>query len=265
MTSCPLITVTTDFGEDGYYLGAMRGVLYSLCREATLVDITHQITPYSPLEGSFILDQATSTFPAGTVHLAVVDPGVGGLRKPIFLRARDCWFVGPDNGIFTPFLDDAEAVYRIREEVALPGRTTTFDGRDLFAPAAARLARGEDPATLGEPTQQVARLHVPRPQRDGGSVVGRVLFHDRFGNLITNIRRDDLSGLGEDVEVWVGTYRMRRLSRTYDDVALGETMALIGSSGHLEVAVSQGNAAAHLGVGKGERVRVRRSPESVPA
>jgi len=255
--SRPIITLTSDFGEEGYYPGAMRGVLLSLCPDAQLVDITHQITPFSPLEGSFILEQATRTFPPGTVHLAVVDPGVGGIRKSIFLRHRGMWYVGPDNGIFTPFAAEAEAVYRIREdEVALPGRSRTFDGRDLFAPAAARLARGDDPSTLGEPTAQVARLHIPRPRREGSALVGQVLYHDHFGNLITNIRAGDLTPYGPKIEVWVGTYRMRSLAGTYEEAAIGEAIALVGSSGHLEVAVSQGNAAAHLGVGKGERVRI---------
>lgn len=258
MTRRPIITLTTDFGEDGYYLGAMRGVLLSRCPDALLVDITHRITPYSPLEGSFILSQSARHFPPGTVHLAVVDPGVGGIRKPIFLRSGGHWFVGPDNGLFTPFLDGAEGVYRIREdEVALPDRSRTFDGRDLFAPAAARLAVGEDPECLGEITNQIARLHMPRPRREGSTLVGQVLFQDHFGNLITNVRRQDLAPLGSPLEVWVGTYRMRGLSGAYDEAALGETIALVGSSGHLEIAVSQGNAAAHLGVGKGERVRIR--------
>jgi len=265
MTPRPIITLTTDFGEDGYYLGAMRGVLLQHCRDATLVDITHHITPFSPLEASFVLEQSARNYPEDTVHLAVVDPGVGGVRKPIFLRSGGFWFVGPDNGIFTPFLEDADEVYRIRDDLAAESRSHTFEGRDLFAPVAARLARGEDPGELGEPTPQVARLHIPRPQRDGDSLVGRVLFHDHFGNLITNIRETDISALGGDLEVWVGTYRMRQLSRTYEDGGLGSPMALIGSSGHLEVAVAQGNAAAYLGVGKGERVRVMNAPQNVPA
>jgi hypothetical protein len=255
--SRPLITLTTDFGEDGYYLGAMRGVLLSVCPDATLVDITHNITPFSPLEGSFVLSQATRTFPPGTVHLAVVDPGVGGLRKAIFLEHGGSYYVGPDNGLFTPFLREAGAVYRIREEeAALPNRSNTFDGRDLFAPVAARLARGEDPEILGETTLQVARLHIPRPRRENGALVGQVLYHDHFGNLITNIRDADLEAYGPDCEVWVGTYRMPSLVTTYEDAILGEAIALVGSSGHLEVAVSRGNAAAQLGVGKGERVRI---------
>lgn len=257
MSRPPIITLTSDFGDAGYYVGAMRGVLLSLCPEARLVDLTHRVSPYSPLEGSLVLAQACTTFPEGTVHLAVVDPGVGGIRKPIIVRSRGYFFVGPDNGIFTPFLDGKECVYRIREDVALPDRSATFHGRDLFAPAAARLARGDDPETLGEPSHQAVHLHVPRPRREGCLLAGQVLYVDHFGNLITNIHRADLGGLGTELRVTIGTHEIRQLSRTYQDGALGESLALVGSSGYLEVAVVQGNAGAQLGMGKGERVRVR--------
>lgn len=256
MSSRPIISLTTDFGENDYYLGAVRGVLLGLCRDAVLVDITHQVTPYSVLEGSFALSQACPAFPEGTVHLAVVDPGVGGLRKPIIVVSGGHFFVGPDNGLFTPFLGEGSAVYRIHEKDG-SGNGETFHGRDIFAPAAARLARGESPDALGDPTAQAVRLHIPRPRRDGGMVEGEVLWTDRFGNLITNIHRRDLSRLGGEVDIQVGTYRISRLSRTYEDGMLGESLALVGSSGYLELAVVQGNAGGQLGVGKGERVRVR--------
>ena len=264
MTQPKIITLTTDFGEGGYYLGAMRGVLLSRCPEARLVDITHKIASFSSMEASFVLHQAAGYFPEGTVHMAVVDPGVGGIRKAIFLESGGRWFVGPDNGVFTPFLEGAR-VFRIKESIALPGRSKTFDGRDIFAPAAAALASGTPPEEIGEPTTQVVRLHIPRPRQEGDALVGKVLFADRFGNLITNIRRSDVEGMGKDLEIWVGTYRTRRMAETYEDAAFGEILALIGSSGHLEVAVCQGSAAAHLGVGQGERVRVRSLPKNVPA
>ena len=261
----PIITLTTDFGHEGYYLGAMRGVLLKECPHANLVDITHSISPFSAIEGSFILDQAARMFPERSVHLAVVDPGVGGLRKPIFLQSGGHWFVGPDNGLFTPFFEGAEAIYRIKNDTLPPSKSNTFDGRDIFAPVAGRLAAGADPTSLGEPTTQVARLHIPRPRKEPDNLQGKVLFHDHFGNLITNIKKRDLEEFGGKVEVWVGTSRLRRLARTYDDAALGSVIALIGSSGHLEIAVCQGNAAAHLGAGKGERVRVVHVKENVTA
>lgn len=251
-----LITLTTDFGTAGYYVGAMRGVLLSLHPEARLVDITHEVTPYSVLEASWVLSEACPRFPEDTVHLAVVDPGVGGRRKPLIVRSQGHWFVGPDNGLFTPFLEDEASVYRIRDAVALPNSSATFHGRDLFAPAAARLARGEPVLDLAEPVAQAMRLHLPRPRRDGRQVVGQVLYADRFGNLVTNIHRDNLKP-EEPWEVLVGAYRIARVARTYQDGSLGESLALFGSSGFLELAVVEGDAAAQLGVGRGERVRVR--------
>jgi S-adenosylmethionine hydrolase len=250
-----LITLTTDFGEEGYYIGAMRGVILSICPEATLVDISHRITPFSPLEGSFVLSQACPAFPEGTVHLAVVDPGVGGLRKPIVVQTKEHLFVGPDNGLFTPFLEKAKGIYRIAEDDN--ARSHTFHGRDVFAPVAARLAQGTPVEVVGEPTSQAVRLHMPRPRNEGGGVIGQVVHIDRFGNLVTNIHRYDLEPLGPRVEVGVGTYHIAGLARTYEDGIMGESLALLGSSGLLELAVTQGNAAGQLGVGKGERVRVR--------
>jgi S-adenosylmethionine hydrolase len=253
-----LITLTTDFGEDGYYVGAIKGVILSICPDAQLVDITHQITPYSPLEGSFALSHAAPSFPAGTVHLAVVDPGVGGLRKPIVVETEHHCFVGPDNGLFTPFLDQAKAIYRIRDDrEALSSPSHTFHGRDIFAPVAARLALGETIDSLGDPIGQAARLHMPHPRQEMESVVGQVVSIDRFGNLITNIHQRDLKSLGPRVDIQVGTYTIPGLARTYEDGMLGESLALLGSSGYLELAVVQGNAGGQLGVGKGERVRVR--------
>jgi S-adenosylmethionine hydrolase len=256
MTHRPIITLTTDFGGDCYYVGAMRGVILSRCPEATLVDITHQVTPFNPLEGSFILSQACPTFPEGTIHLAVVDPGVGGLRKPIIVQSRGHCFVGPDNGLFTPFLDGNERVFRIREET-IPDRSDTFHGRDIFAPVVALLGAGKDPGELGEATGQAVHLHIPRPRRERNGIVGQVLYSDRFGNLITNIHRNDVEPLGAPLGVQVGTCRIPHLSRTYGDGSVGESLALFGSSGFLELAVVQGSAGGELGVGKGERVRVQ--------
>jgi S-adenosylmethionine hydrolase len=256
MTRRPVITLTTDFGENDYYVGAMRGVILSLCPQANLVDITHHVTPYSALEGSFVLSQACRTFPSGTVHLAVVDPGVGGLRKPLIVSSGEHRFVGPDNGLFTPFLDRGAEIFRIREE-GLAGGSDTFHGRDVFAPVAARLAGGEPPEALADATQQAVRLHIPRPRREGRSVLGEVFAIDRFGNLITNIHRRDLAHLEGELDIRVGTCRIPGLARTYDDGILGESLALLGSSGYLELAVVQGNASGQLGVGRGERVRVR--------
>jgi S-adenosylmethionine hydrolase len=252
----PIVTLTTDYGDEGYYVGVLRGVLLSQCPDAVLVDITHRIAPYSPLEGSFVLAQAVPAFPRGTVHLAVVDPGVGGLRKPLVVEQDGSFLVGPDNGLFTPFFRGGEKLYVLDPEAAPGELSATFHGRDLFAPAAARLARGESPEAFARPTHQAVRLSWPRPRREGGGIAGQVLTLDRFGNLISNIHRGELAELGDRVDVRVGTSRIPGLSRTYQDGAVGDALALVGSSGFLEIAVVQGNAGAQLGVGKGERVRV---------
>jgi len=256
----PIITLTTDFGEDGSYVGAMRGVILSLCPEANLVDITHQVNPFSALEASLILSQACPAFPKGTIHLAVVDPGVGGMRKPLLLESGGHFFVGPDNGLFTPFLDDASRLVRLRARTGNGTPSDTFHGRDIFAPAAALLARGESLESLGEPTRQAVRLHMPRPRHESNRVTGQVVSLDRFGNLITNIHRRDLDALGAQLDIRVGTTRIPRLVRTYDDGTMGEALALVGSSGYLELAVVQGHAGGQLGVGKGERVLVSALP-----
>lgn len=256
MNHPPLITLTTDFGDSGSYVGALRGVLLSRCPGVQLADITHSVTPFSPLEGSLILSQACPLYPPGTIHLAIVDPGVGGLRKPVLVRSRGYWFVGPDNGLFTPFLDGAEGLFRIRKGWPEGEASATFHGRDIFAPAAAHLAGGGDVEAIGEEIRQAMQLHVPRPRRERGGVVGQVLYADRFGNLITNIHRRDMEGLDDPIGVRVGSTSIPRLARTYGDGVVGESMALFGSSGYLELAVVQGNAGGQLGVGKGERVQI---------
>ena len=260
----PIITITTDFGEAGHYIGAMRGVLLSTCPDAVLVDITHRITPYSALEASLVLSQACPFFPKGTVHLAVVDPGVGGLRKPIIVRAQGQIFVGPDNGIFTPFFDGSETIYRIRDGVGRPDPSATFHGRDIFAPGGGATGSRRRPG--GDRRAQHARrapAHPPATSRrgmDGGpGALRRPLRQPRHQHPSPGSGETD-----DALEVMVGVRAIPRISRTYQDGMAGESLALFGSSGYLEIAVAQGHAGAQLGMGKGERVRVRVRPP-VPA
>ena len=251
----PIITLTTDFGNRGSYAGALRGVLLSRCPEARLVDITHEIPPYAPLEGSLVLREACPRFPAGTVHLAVVDPGVGGARRPLAVLWEGHAFVGPDNGLLTPFLTGSARAFRLHDSVALPDASPTFHGRDLFAPAAARLARGEPPERVGEEIRDALRIEVPRPRDDGGRLAGQILRVDRFGNLITNLERRDLEGRHGPLTVVIGRgTRVDGISRTYADGRPGDLLALFGSSGLLEIAVVRGSAAAALGAAEGDPV-----------
>lgn len=249
----PLITLLTDFGTSDSYVAEMKGVLLGLCPGAVLVDLTHAVPPGDVRAGAYLLGRTWSRFPAGTTHLAVVDPGVGTARAALALRAHGHGFVGPDNGLFTHVLRGAEV-----EIVALPTpdqASPTFHGRDLFAPAAAAVARGVSLATLGEPFAGMpARLTWTEPRYEGKSVVGEIVYVDRFGTLITNLTTEVVPPYAvlevEDLE-------LGPLRRTFGDVPTGGLLAYVGSGGAVEIAVRDGSAARRLGLGVGGRIRVR--------
>jgi hypothetical protein len=255
----PLITLTTDFGTRDPYLGALRGALLSACPGAQLVDIGHDLPPYDRLAGAYLLGAAAPWFPPGTVHLAVVDPGVGGPRRALAISAGGSYFVGPDNGLFTAIYDRLEVV-ELRAidapRLGLGEVHPTFHGRDLFAPAAGRLARGMPLAELGPALSDPVRLPVPAPRREGARLSAGVLHVDRFGNVATNLTRDALarSGTGVDALGWAGGPRPLPVHRTFSDAPPGELFLLWGSSGYLELALDQGSAAAHLGLTAGESI-----------
>lgn len=249
----PLITLLTDFGVTDSYVAEMKGVLLTLVPGATLVDVTHGIPPGDVRSGAYLLGRVWRRFPRGTVHLAVVDPGVGTARAALALRAHGQHFVGPDNGLFTPVLRDAEVEAAV---LATPeGASPTFHGRDLFAPAAAALASGTPLAELGPPlTTMPERLTYTAPHYEGKSVVGEIVYVDRFGTLVTNLTAE-----------WVPPYAVLvvedldigPLRRTFGDVPTGGLLAYIGSAGDVEIAVRGGSAARRLGLGVGGRIRAR--------
>jgi hypothetical protein len=249
----PLITLLTDFGTADPYVGEMRGVLYSSAPGVTLADLSHGIAPGDVRAAAYLLGRAWHRFPAGTVHLVVVDPGVGTGRAALAFGAGGHWFTGPDNGVFTPVFDrlDTPVV-----AMAVPdGAAPTFHGRDLFSPAAAALARGSEPAALGEPLPTVpVRLVLPVPFYEGKLVVGEVISVDRFGNLVTNLTPEEVPAYAvlevEDAEVGP-------LRRTFSDVEAGQLVAYLGSGGQVEIAVRDGSAARRIGLGVGGRVRAR--------
>lgn len=252
-----VITLLTDFGTRDAYVAAMKGVILGICPEATIVDVTHEVPPQDVRAGAFLLAEAAPYFPEGTIHVAVVDPGVGSARRPIAAETARAHLVGPDNGIFQRFLRSAplcRAVEIANPHYRRPDVSSTFHGRDLFAPAAAHLARGVDLSELGPPVHTLAELELPRPRQAPGLVEGEVIHVDRFGNLITNLESRDL-GAVRAVEV-PGAF-LSGLSRTYADVEPGALLALIGSGGLLEISVRDGSAAAALGAGRGARVAVR--------
>jgi S-adenosylmethionine hydrolase len=248
-----IITLLTDFGTIDSYVGEMRGVLLSRAPGAVLVDLSHGVAPGDVRSAAYILSRAWHWYPRGTVHLVVVDPGVGGARAALALGAKGHFFVGPDNGVFTPVLHDTQVT-----AVDLPVPNTaspTFHGRDLFAPAAAALANGTDLSALGQGFRGIPeRLAYTEPHSDGNALVGEVVYVDRFGSLITNLAAELIPTTArlevEDLDVGP-------LRRTFSDVTNGGLLAYIGSGGAVEIAVRNGSAARRLGIGVGGRVRAR--------
>ncbi len=258
----PLLTLTTDFGTRDAYVAAMKGVVLSLCPEARLVDVTHEVAPQDVMEAAFVLRGAVPFFPKDTVHLVVVDPGVGTARRPVALRHQGQWFVGPDNGLFTLVLDEAapEAAVVLEDKRFWRSEApaATFHGRDIFAPAAAHLAAGTPLGALGPPAGPLEPLRWALPITDAQGIQGWVVHVDRFGNAITNIPRGLLERhrCGRPVKCYAGNAVLGAIQPTYGAVASGEPLLLFGSHGFLEIAVSSGNAAELLGIGKGTSVNV---------
>jgi S-adenosylmethionine hydrolase len=254
-----VITLTTDFGTRDTYVAEMKAAILSITRDVHVVDITHEIAPHDVLEGALALEAAAPWFPAATIHLAVVDPGVGTARRGLAVASGDHVFIGPDNGLFTPFLGGAPwRAFELRaEQFGATAVSLTFHGRDVFAPAAAHVARGLEPERLGPVLTDPVLLAWPRARVAGARVGGTVVHVDRFGNLVTSIRAETLASLGSAVTVRVGA-RTLPLVRTYSELARGCAGALVGSHNRLEIAVNRGSAAAMLGARRGTPVTISR-------
>ncbi len=262
----PVIALLTDFGLADHYVGAMKGAILGICPDATLVDISHGVPAHDVAAGALELAAAYRYFPAGTVFLAVVDPGVGSARRAIAAEAGSYLFVAPDNGILSAVFDEtppSRVVDLTDPRYARAEVSRTFEGRDRFAPAAAWLAAGLDLAALGRledsgATASAPRVGLPRPRPAKDSLAGEVVRVDRFGNLITNIDRQALDTLqpAARLTITVGAQRISRLVSTYAEAAQGELCALLGSSNHLEIAVNGSSAAARLGVARGVPVLI---------
>jgi len=268
------ITLTTDFGLEDEYVGVLKGVILGLAPQARLVDLCHTIRPQDIRQAAFILQAAAPYFPKGTIHLAIVDPGVGTDRQLLAVRAMDQFFLGPDNGILSPFLHDplfAEAIYINCPERYLAPLSATFHGRDILAPIAVALANGvglshlgarsfkENLIKLASPALQIDRIH--------GNIAGSVIHIDHFGNLTTNIHQRDLAGLTADpasIQIFHKQQQVTGLTSAYAAGPSGQVQALIGSRGYLELAVTNGNAARILEAGVDDPVRVTRGKEGRP-
>lgn len=244
-----IITLLTDFGLSDSYVAEMKAALLGGCPEAVLVDVSHTVDAGDVRAALYLLRRTWKRFPVGTVHLAVVDPGVGSERHALAAETRGHFFVAPDNGLLTPILDDADVVALPSPEAASP----TFHGRDLFGPAAARLARGALLHTIGTPVTDAVRIALPEPRVEGGAVEGEVVHIDHYGTLVTNIPAGSVPATG--VVAVAGRYRAPVL-RTFSDVAPGELVAFVGSDGMLEVAARDRSAAQLTGAALGAGVRV---------
>jgi S-adenosylmethionine hydrolase len=249
----PIITLLTDFGTSDSYVAEMKAAVLGAAPDATLVDLTHAVAPGDLRAAAYLIGRAWHRFPAGTVHLAVVDPGVGTARAALAFARDGHWFVGPDNGLFTQVLHNAAV-----EIVTLPtpdGAAPTFHGRDLFAPAAAALAAGIPLRTLGEPFPGMPhRLSYREPHYEGKTIVGEVVYVDRFGTLVTNLTPEMVP---DYATLEVEGLDIGPLRRTFGDVPTGGLLAYLGSGGQVEVAVRDGSATRRLGLGVGGRIRVR--------
>jgi S-adenosylmethionine hydrolase len=257
----PIITLTTDFGLVDGYVGTMQGVILSIAPQTTIVDLSHQVPAQDVRAGAFVLYQAVLFFPPETIHVVVVDPGVGSQRRALAVRTSQGTFVAPDNGVLTYVLSKAdirEAVSLTNPSYQLPEVSTTFHGRDVFSPAAGHLAAGVSLEELGPRAINLVQLPMSRPETTPeGGLIAHVMHVDRFGNLILDATAGDVD---DESILELGGRKIEGLSRTFADVAHGELLAYVGSSrDHVEVAVREGNAAQALGVDVGAEVLIRNS------
>jgi S-adenosyl-L-methionine hydrolase (adenosine-forming) len=259
-----IITLLTDFGTEDYFVGAMKGVILTRIREALIVDITHGIPPQDVRAGAFTLSAAYDSFPSGSIHLAVVDPGVGSNRRPILVEAADHLFVGPDNGLFSMILDRvpvATVRHVTNTDYFLPNPSSTFHGRDIFAPVAAALAQGVEPGELGPVIQDPVRFgFVEGESLIDGTMVGRVIHVDHFGNCVTNFAWEQLQPLltAQRFCLRVKDREIHQLLRTYSEASAqtGEPFVTIGSAGFLEISVRCSSAARELKIAAGDPVQL---------
>jgi len=258
----PIVALLTDFGTKDHYAGTLKGVVLSVCPDATLVDIGHDIPAHDVIAGALELAACYRYFPSGTIFLVVVDPGVGSSRRGIAADVGDYRFVAPDNGVLSAvfFESPPKRVVELTErKYSRPTISRTFEGRDRFAPAAGFLARGIALVSLGKTIKDFHTIDLPRPSVTGTELSGEVVRVDRFGNLITNIDRrsfEQFAG-GGAIAVMVGGREVPRIVATYADAPPGELCALFGSTDHLEVAINAGDAARTLGLARGAPAKVR--------
>ena len=259
----PIITLTTDYGTGDHLVGVMKGVILSINPEVNIVDISHHVLAHDILDGAVTIAQAYSYFPPKTIHLVVVDPGVGTPRRPILVAGDQHYFVAPDNGVLSGIYDQTEALYvwNITSEHYFRNPiSATFHGRDIFAPVAAWLSKSWQTAAFGDAIEDFVRFAIPKPKVDGNTFKCIVLKLDAFGNLITNLKIDDFPALvvpDAKFTIRAGKSEIKKILPTFASGAAGEVFAIVGSSGYLELCVNKGNASRVLGIGRGAEVTVQ--------
>jgi S-adenosylmethionine hydrolase len=257
-----MITLTTDFGLNDPYVAEMKAVILSICPNAVIVDITHEIAKFNIRMGAYVLASAVPYFPAGSIHVAVVDPGVGTRRRPIVMQTKQSFFVGPDNGLLV-LAAAKQGIMRVHElakpRFMLPKVSHTFHGRDIFAPAAAHLMNGVKPEEFGPKIRKAVQPEFAKVTQRNGVLVGEVLHVDGFGNIITNINEKEVaqSRVKDVVNVELPRCKLKlKLCEAYGETNPQEPLALIGSHGFLEIAINQGNAAKKFKAKPGDKIEL---------
>ncbi|MGQ9640944.1 MAG: SAM hydrolase/SAM-dependent halogenase family protein [Candidatus Bathycorpusculaceae bacterium] len=261
----PIITLTTDFGLKDPYVAEIKAVILGICPKATIVDVTHKIEKFNVEMGAFILASASPHFPKGTIHIAVVDPGVGTKRRPIIIQTERYFYIGPDNGILA-LAATKQGIKRIYEisnsKLMLPKISNTFHGRDIFAPAAAHLANGTSPADFGRQIRDIVMPQYAQVVRKKDTLIGEVLHIDGFGNVITNFSEKDLKQVGAKkvVKARLNDVDLRlKLCKAYAEAEPQRPLAIIGSHDFLEISINQGNAAKRFKAKVGDKIELRRA------
>jgi S-adenosylmethionine hydrolase len=256
-----LITLTTDFGANDPFVGIMKGVILGINPNANIVDLTHAVPAQDIRRAAFVVRYSTRYFPAGTIHLAIVDPGVGSRRRPLLIQGKDSFYLGPDNGIFSLALKGAapaKIIELTEEKYYLKPTSSTFHGRDIFAPVAAYLSLGVPPESFGRRVEGFEQLAWPEPVKQKGRIEGEVVYVDNFGNLITNIETHDLDGISAGAPALsLGPITIRGLTESYASGADREFIALFNSWNLLEISRYRGNAQAASGIQVGDKVSIR--------
>ena len=258
----PVVAFLSDFGTRDHYAGTLKAVVLSVCPDATLIDIGHEIPAHDVLAGALELAACYRYFPVGTIFLVVIDPGVGSSRRGIAADCGDYKFVAPDNGVLSAVFRDTppkKVIELTERKYARPTVSRTFEGRDRFAPAAGWLAKGIALVSMGKSISNYHVIDLPRPEVAKDHIAGEVMRVDRFGNLITNIDRRTLEQFanGKPIGITIGDRKIARIVATYADAPAGELCALFGSTDHLEIAVNAGDAATSLGIRRGTKAQVR--------